>query len=46
MQLAKVLGFNVFTGDLLEFGRNQGMDERLRRRKLFYSARLAFGRRW
>ena len=43
MQLAKVLGFNVFTKDLLEFGRNQGMDmSAYGGEKLFYSARLAF----
>jgi hypothetical protein len=43
MQLSKVLGFNVFTKDLLEFGHNQGMDmSAYGGDKLFYGARVAF----
>jgi hypothetical protein len=43
MRLSKVLGFNVFTKDLLEFGRNQGMDVSNYGGSQFYiRARVAF----
>ena len=43
MKLAKVLGFNVFTKDLLEFGHNQGMEtSNYGGSKWYYSARVAF----
>jgi len=43
MKLAKVLGFNVFTKDLLEFGHNQGLNtSNYGGSKWFYSARVAF----
>jgi hypothetical protein len=43
MRLAKVLGINVFTKDLLEFSHNQGMDtSQYGGSEWFYSARVAF----
>jgi dienelactone hydrolase len=43
MKLANVLGFNVFTKDLLEFGHNQGFNtSNYGGSKWFYSARVAF----
>ncbi len=43
MKLSKVLGFNVFTKDLLEFGHNQGMNtSNYGGSKWYYSARVAF----
>jgi hypothetical protein len=43
MKLAKVLGFNVFTKDLLEFGHNQGLNtSNYGGSKWFHSARVAF----
>ena len=43
MRLSKVLGFNVFTKDLLEFGHNQGMDtSQYGGAEWYYGARVAF----
>jgi len=43
MKLAKVLGFNVFTKDLLEFGHNQGMNtSNYGGGNWYHSARVAF----
>lgn len=43
MKLSKVLGFNVFTKDLLEFGHNQGFKtSNYGGSKWYYSARVAF----
>lgn len=43
MKLAKVLGFNVFTKDLLEFGHNQGFNvNNYGGSKWYYTARVAF----
>src|SRR5690606_15636965 len=43
MRLSKVLGFNVFTKDLLEFGYNQGMDvSNYGGSKFYVPARVAF----
>lgn len=43
MKLSKVLGFNVFTKDLLEFGHNQGFSTtNYGGSKWYYGARVAF----
>ncbi|WP_189419800.1 hypothetical protein [Cellvibrio zantedeschiae] len=43
MKLSKVLGFNVFTKDLLEFGHNQGFNtSNYGGAKWYYSARVAY----
>lgn len=43
MKLSKVLGFNVFTKDLLEFGHNQGFNTSgYGGSKWYYAARVAF----